>query len=187
MTDKGEPPIIANKSKHETYFFADTSLGYEFAIQLTTIGLRMVTRLRENSHLPRPKVGQIGFRLWHLKIPQGSPGNLERRANDQQGYKNANIVEELWEHGDVDKLCGIYEWGAIQSSGSDPTVVYVGSTCTLKSGPCTRMKNRIVSYCTHGNQKTVLTIDALQKGYELCVRFKPAADSRRPEIWKMRY
>ena len=137
----------------------------------------MVTRLREDSHLPAE-----GWTNWIWAMaPENTTRvkNLARRGEDQEGYKNAKIVNELCgEHGDADRLCGIYEWRATRPFGSDPTVVYVGSTCARNGGSCTKMKNRIVSYCTHGNHKTTLINEALQKGYELWVRFKPAVDEQ---------
>ena len=104
--------------------------------------------------------------------------NLKTRLN-HQGYRNTNIADELCEENDnVARLCGIYEWRATRSYGSDPTVVYVGSTCARNGGPCTRMKNRIVSYCKDGNHKSDLINAALSRGYELWVRFMPTGSEK---------
>ena len=136
----------------------------------------MPRRNRENSHLPVE-----GWTNWIWAMaPEKTTRvwNLKTRRN-HQGYRNTNIAEELWEENDnVTRLCGINEWRATQSFGSDPIVVYVGSTCSRNGGPCTRMKNRIVSYCKHGNHKSDHINKALSRGYELWVRFMPTGSEK---------
>ena len=48
-------------------------------------------------------------------------------------------------------------------------VVYVGSTCRTKRGA---LRSRILEYCTNGSHKDDLINNALDDGYELCVRVK---------------
>ena len=88
---------------------------------------------------------------------------------------NVKLGDKLEEQNEnVENLCGIYEWRATRHGGSEPTVVYLGSTCPRGRGPWQRMGSRIVKYTTDGNHKTELINDALRNGYELWVRFQPA-------------
>lgn len=143
----------------------------------------MPRRNRESSHL-----SVEGWTNWIWAMaPENTTRvwNLKTRRN-HQGYRNTNIEEELWEENDnVTRLCGIYEWSAIRSFGSDPIVVYVGSTCSRNGGPCTRMKNRIVTYCKHGNHKSDHINKALSRGFgsDLC----PLEVRKKLERWRIIY
>ena len=112
--------------------------------------------------------------------------NLEERGKGHVGFKNKRLAVRLAkENPRVGALCGVYEWKVkVPRDGEDeedeedeevsPRVVYVGSTCANRQGQ--RMKNRIVAYTQHGNHKRDLINDALRRGCELWVRFKPTRD-----------
>ena len=73
-------------------------------------------------------------------------------------------------------LCGVYEWKATLACGREPRVVYVGSTGNLQK--------RIWGYCVKGNHQTALIVDALGRGYEMWVRFKPAENKEQARRMK---
>ena len=111
-------------------------------------------------------------------VPKTIRGSV-KRGPDQVGYKWSKIADAL---GAVGRLCGIYEWRATR--GDQPNrVVYAGSTCARDNG-CSRLRSRILDYCSDGNHKADLINDALKKGYTLEVRYKEAAnvdDARKME------
>lgn len=103
--------------------------------------------------------------------------NVEKRANPQLGYRNADLVRELQDayKGECGP-CGIYEF-AVKREDGEISVVYVGCTC-LRNDDCATLQDRIVDYTKHGNHKKKEINDALRRGYTLLVRFKPAQDRR---------
>lgn len=123
-----------------------------------------LTLLRENSHLPRE-----GWSHWIWAM---APSNTIRKGTSPRGQGEGKMNPRIL--GDLNKvnprvrirnLCGVYEWRATMAFGRVPRVVYVGSTRNLQ--------NRIYEYCEKGNHKSALIDDALRRGYELWVRFKP--------------
>ena len=137
-------------------------------------------KLREDSHLPAENWKDW---IWAM-APNNTKRvkNLRKRGRDQEGSVNSKIKDRLCEqHDNVSTLCGIYEWRITGNYAAAPRVVYVGSTCAPDSGPCTRMKNRILDYCKHGNHKRDLINEALSKGYELWVRFMPTGSQKKAE------
>ena len=89
------------------------------------------------------------------------------REHGEVGKMNPRILAALIEANpgvSIRNLCAVYEWKATLAFGREPRVIYVGSTGNLQ--------NRIYGYCV-GNHKTALIDDALRRGYELWVRFKP--------------
>ena len=107
--------------------------------------------------------------------------NLREREPNQEGFMNSKMKDRLRGRSrdkKVSWLCGIYEWGIKGNNKAKPRVVYVGSTCARNGGRCTRMQNRILSYCKHGNHKSDLINKALREGYELWVRFMPTENER---------
>ena len=129
----------------------------------------MAWKLRENSNLQSPQ--SQNWSPWMLAmVPSHNPNRrkgLEQRGPRQEGCMVSNIMN-------IDDLCGIYEWRATRSDRL-PSVVYVGSTCTRR-GVCDLMGSRIIKYCKYGNHKKNHINDALGRGYELEVRYKPAAN-----------
>lgn len=80
---------------------------------------------------------------------------------------------------EIGEVCGIYEWRASRLPRRGPAihkVVYVGSTCPRQLGNFPRLRSRILNYCIHGNHEKELINDALNRGYELSVRYKEAAN-----------
>lgn len=138
----------------------------------------MARKLRETSHLQAEGWSEWMFSMAPEKTKRRRT-NLTERGNGRVGLKNVNLRDELKEQNEnVENLCGIYEWRATRYGGSEPTVVYVGSTCPGDHGQRQKMANRIVKYTTDGNHKAELINDALRKGYELWVRFKPANENK---------
>ena len=96
------------------------------------------------------------------------------------GFRNSNLANELQQAGAT--RCGIYEWCAVKYVHRDGRlrksrrVVYVGSTCRRNHQECQRMRDRIVAYASTGNHKKDLINAALERGWELWVRFKNATD-----------
>ena len=133
----------------------------------------MAQKFREVSHLQPPQ--SEDWSKWILAmVPDDNENNrkkLKERGEDQEGYTKSNLKDTL---GAVGKNCGIYEWRATRHKQPN-RVVYVGSTCPLER-PSTKLKSRIIGYCTNGNHKTDLINNALSDGYELWVRYKRAED-----------
>ena len=94
--------------------------------------------------------------------------HYEHRSAGQTGVMCTNIRKAL---PDEMNKCGIYEWKArgLFVGQPDGVVVYVGSTCRAIPGA---LRDRILEYCTDGSHKPRIINDALQRGYELCVRVK---------------
>lgn len=85
----------------------------------------------------------------------------------------------------MSNLCRIYEWRAKGTKRNQPTrVVYAGRTCNHGSRYGENFQNRTLGYSIHGNHKADLIDDALDRGYELQMRFKQAKnheDARKQE------
>ena len=147
----------------------------------------MNIRYREISHLQHDEAHGWSEWIWAM-APKNTPRkiHLEPRINNQVGFVNTKLTDSLRKaNPDVDKLCGIYEWRATKEYGTNPSVVYLGSTCPPAPGPGSwHLENRIVAYIVHGNHKAELINDVLTRGCELWVRFKPASvqgEARRME------
>lgn len=141
----------------------------------------MNRRIRETSHLQHEEAFGWSDWIWAMvPVDTERKNNLERRGDGQDGYKNKNLRERIEQAAQakqwVDNLCGIYEWRVTKFEGTDPRVVYVGSTCPRSRSPRQSMRNRIVAYTTNGNHKRELINEALRRGYELWVRFKLTKD-----------
>lgn len=137
----------------------------------------MARRLREESHLQSPE--SENWSEWILAIvPEANDNNrrgLQKRQRGQPGYKTSRVETYL---GEIGEVCGIYEWRASRLPRHGQAihkVVYVGSTCP-RQGNFPRLRSRILDYCIHGNHKKELINDALNRGYELSVRYKEAAN-----------
>lgn len=135
----------------------------------------MNKKFRETSHLQGVEAQH--WSKWILAMTPTETRNFERRGNGRVGYKNANLADELARANPKRVSCGIYEWRATKSTRVSPSsrVVYVGRTCPNRWDS---WENRIVDYTTHGNHKSELINAALQRGYELSVRFKAANDAQ---------
>ena len=136
--------------------------------------LAMFRKLRETSNLERE-----GWSGWIFsmapKETQRRRTNLRERGRGREGFRNTKLRDELRkQNNNVEDLCGIYEWRATKDGGTAPKVVYLGSTCPRGCGQWQKMASRIEKYTKDGNHKAELINDALSKGYELWVRFKPA-------------
>ena len=128
---------------------------------------------------------RFGWSPWIIGMANGeTPGTLRnfgrrRRGPNQVGYRNSNLADALQEAGAA--RCGIYEWRAVKYVYQDGRVrssrrvVYVGSTCR-RDHECKPMQRRIVAYTRTGNHKEDLINAALERGWELWVRFKNASD-----------
>ena len=128
---------------------------------------------------------ELGWSYWIIGMANGeTPGTQNRhfrrrRGQNQVGYRNSNLAYELQQAGVT--FCGIYEWSAVKYVYQDGRlrssrrVVYVGSTCR-PNGECQLMQSRIVAYTSTGNHKKDLINAALERGWELWVRFKNATD-----------
>lgn len=159
-------------SRSEIYY----RVPYWLLIQFTgceNFILAMYPRFRETSHLEK-----LDWSKWIWAMaPEDTPRveNLEKRGEGHVGFKNKKLAVQLAEENPrIGALCGIYEWKVTGDGEVSPRVVYVGSTCANRQGQ--RMENRIVGYTQHGNHKRDLINDALRKGCELWVRFKPTRD-----------
>ena len=130
---------------------------------------------------------ELGWSYWIIGMANGeTPGTQNRRFRrrrgpNQVGHRNPNLADELQQAGVTP--CGIYEWSAVKyefhpdgRSRSSLRVVYVGSTCRRDHQQCQPMQNRIVAYTSTGNHKKDLINAALERGWELWVRFKNATD-----------
>ena len=149
--------------------------------------MAMNIKYREISHLQGDEAHGWSDWIWAM-APENTRrvNNLEPRGNNQEGVVNTNLADSLRQaNPGVDKLCGIYEWRATQEYGTNPSVVYLGSTCPNAPDPDPgpgpgpgpspwHLENRIVAYTTHGNHKKELINDVLTRGCELWVRFKTA-------------
>ena len=125
-----------------------------------------LTLLRENSHLP---LEGWSYWIWAMAPSNTIRKGTKPRRHGEVGTMNPRILAALNEVNPrvrIRNLCGVYEWRATVAFGWEPRVVYVGSTRNLQ--------NRIYGYCEKGNHKSALVDDALRRGYELWVRFKPA-------------
>ena len=81
------------------------------------------------------------------------------------------------------KHCGIYEWRGTKRNQPN-RVVYLGSTCPQGSRYGAKLGSRIRRYCSNGNHIAELMDEALERGYELQMRFKQAKnqeDARKQE------
>ena len=128
---------------------------------------------------------ELGWSPWIIGMANSeTPGkqnrDFRRRGTNQVGYRNSNLADELQQAGVT--CCGIYEWSAVKyefyqdgRSRSSRRVVYVGSSCR-GNHVCLPMRNRIVAYTSTGNHKRDLINAALERGWELWVRFKNATD-----------
>ena len=88
--------------------------------------------------------------------------------------------------GNLDELCGIYEWRAKGTRPNQPNyVVYVGSTCVRRKPQ--KLGGRIIRYCKYGNHKEDLINEALATGYELWVRVNLLRVRGRPRAWRTHY
>lgn len=127
---------------------------------------------------------EFGWSDWFIGMastPGRQTGNFIPRGANQVGFKNSSLAHELQQAGV--SFCGIYEWSAVKyefypDGRSRPSlrVVYVGSTCRRNHQQCQPMQNRIVAYTSTGNHKKDLINAALERGWELWVRFKNATD-----------
>ena len=131
---------------------------------------------REKSRLPRK-----GWSKWiKAMVPDYTAGkNLKRRGPNQVGFISASI-RKAFPH--LANLCGVYEWGAKRPllGQHKNRVVYLGNTC--KPGA---LKGRIQGYCRNGSHKADLMNDALLRGYEFSVRFKPTRVGRKRNAERM--
>lgn len=139
---------------------------------------------RENNDLVRLP-GQGPWSQWKRAMVPTMSGYTENRGRGQLGFMWSNIRNDL---DGVAGLCGIYEF---QVRGTLPNqlqsaVVYVGSTCPRQAdgGNCRRLNSRIINYCRHGNHKADLINDALNRGYELWVRYKQAGSPVEAQDWE---
>ena len=123
-------------------------------------------RVRENSHLQFPQ--SQNWSAWKRAIvpPLYDGANTVNRHQNQVGFIWGHILND----GNLQKLCGIYEWRATRQDQPN-RVVYVGSTCT-RCGNYEPLQSRILGYCRHGNHKAALINDALTRRYTLEVRYK---------------
>ena len=134
-------------------------------------------RLRENSLLRGEQ--RRGWSEWKMAMvpPDSNARNLEPRGPGQVGYMSSSIEDAL---GNLAELCGIYEWKAKGTLPDQPnSIVYVGSTCARRKPQ--KLGGRIFRYCKYGNHKKDLINMALERGYELWVRVKPALSERRAQ------
>ena len=131
----------------------------------------MALRWRENSRL---SAAEWSDRKRAMVPPQAVGDNLEPRGPNQVGFICSSIRNAF---PDQVEHCGIYEWQARRQIQPN-RVVYVGSTCSCKSGS---LRERILEYCTNGSHKDDLINDALHRGYELWVRVKGARDRETAE------
>ena len=105
----------------------------------------------------------------------------ERAVPDQPGYDPEDLQARtgsgfIWRNirnafpARETRNCGIYEW-QVRRGRARHKVVYVGCTCSdpNKEGS---LPTRILAYCRNGSHKKDLLNDALNKGYELWVRFR---------------
>ena len=108
-------------------------------------------------------------------VPPDSTGrNLKPRGPGQVGYRTSSIKTALR---NLAELCGIYEWKAKGTRRNQPNyVVYVGSTCVRRNPQ--KLGSRIIRYCKYGNHEKDLINEALERGYELWVRVKPALSEK---------
>lgn len=138
--------------------------------------MAMNIRYREISHLQGDEVRGWSDWIWAMAPENTRRQNILERGNNQKGVVNANLADSLRQaNRGVDGLCGIYEWRATEEYGTNPSVVYLGSTCPPAPGPGPwHLENRIVAYTRHGNHKAELINDVLTRGCELWVRFKTA-------------
>ena len=131
---------------------------------------------RERSRLPRK-----GWSKWiKAMVPDYTAGkNLKRRGPNQVGLISPNIRKALPQ---LAQLCGVYEWGAKRPllGQHRNRVVYLGNTCTPGA-----LKSRIQTYCRNGSHKADLINEALHRGYELSVRFKPTRVRRKLNAERM--
>ena len=126
-------------------------------------------RVRENSNLQFPQSQH--WSTWkRAMVPLYNGTNTVNRHQNQVGF----IWKYILYDGNLQELCGIYEWRAIRQDQPN-RVVYVGSTCT-RCGHYEPLQSRILRYCSHGNHKADLINDALTKGYTLEVRYKQACN-----------
>lgn len=139
--------------------------------------MAMNIKYREISHLQGDEAHDWSNWIWAM-APKNTPreNNLEPRGNNREGFVNTKFTDSLRQaNRNVAELCGIYEWRVTDKDGTNPSVVYLGSTCPPAPGPGPwHLENRIVAYTRHGNHKAKLINDVLTRGCELWVRFKTA-------------
>ena len=114
---------------------------------------------------------------WVLAItPVWYNGDFRRRETDEYQRPGYKITKAELKHqfGNESKSCGVYEWMARHTVTKEEYVVHIGSTCRSKSG---NFIDRIYEYCNDGSHKADFIDSALEKGYELLVRFKGSGDA----------
>lgn len=115
---------------------------------------------------------------WVLAMTPEQHDDFKRRKTDEYNRPGYKITKAALKHqfqsAYEKNSCGVYEWMARHTVTNKAYVVYIGSTCKSKSG---NFIERIYKYCTDGSHKADLIDNALQKGYELSVRFKGSGDS----------
>ena len=94
------------------------------------------------------------------------------KDHDRYGYKiTKELLDKRFQHQKENYVCGIYEWKIEKTSRvKHEDVVYIGSTCRSAGNFITR----IMQYCTNGSHISYFIERALQKGFDLYVRFKGA-------------
>lgn len=102
------------------------------------------------------------------KDPVFIPDQVMKRPNGFMLVKNYKTSIPNYADG-----CGIYEWRAKRNE--EVAVVYIGSTCTKKSGS---LRGRVKEYCKTGSHKGDFINEALKMGYQLQVRMKPASSKK---------
>ena len=114
---------------------------------------------------------------WVLAMTPGQHGDFRQRSTREHvrsGYKiSKDALERAFALSRRKFSCGIYEWKARSIRTNKEYVVYIGSTCRGKNG---NFVERIYEYCNNGSHKADYINDALQKGYQLWVRFKGSGD-----------
>jgi len=132
---------------------------------------------RERSRLPSK-----GWSKWiNAMVPNYTAGkNLKRRRPNQVGFISSSIMK-AFPH--LAQLCGVYEWGAKRPflGQNKNKVVYLGNTCKRPRAS----RGRIQGYCRNGSHIADLINDALLRGHELSVRFKPTRVRRKRNAERM--
>ena len=118
-----------------------------------------------------------GWSDWEKAMVPNQPGddpeNLQARTGSGSIWRNIRNALPARET----RNCGIYEW-QVRRGRTRPRVVYVGCTCSDPSKEGT-LSTRILEYCRNGSHKKDLINDALNRGYELWVRFRFTGSTKR--------
>ena len=142
----------------------------EYTTEAAPAQITLFTREKKSANSPLIK-GWV-WSDWVLAMtPDKRNNNFRSRTteeHDRPGYKITK-AELRRQFGDQNP-CGIYEWMARDTNDiKKEYVVYIGSTCRGSAG---NFIDRIYEYCTNGRHKEVLINSALEKRYELLVRYK---------------